>query len=84
MLTIESASNPTYSDKTGVGIRLIVKFVEYAEPFDFCAMEDDPMSYGVELYKRAKAGEFGEIGAFVPPVVEPSPNQPTTTGSQNL
>lgn len=84
MLTIESASNPTYSDETGIGIRLIVKFAEYADPFDFCAMDNDPMPYGIELYNRAKAGEFGEIGAFVPPVVESAHNQPKTTGSQDL
>jgi hypothetical protein len=82
MLTIQSASNPYYSDDTGLAIHLIVKFAEYEEAFGFCAMPNDSMSYGVELYNRAKTGEFGEIAPYSPP--PPAPNQPQTTGSQTL
>ena len=84
MLTIESASNPTYADESGLAIHLIVKFVEYTEAFGFCAIPDDPMPYGVELYNRAVTGEFGAIGAYVEPVIQAAPNQPQTQGSQTL
>jgi len=40
------------------------------------------MQHGVDLYNRAKAGEFGSIADYVPPP-EPEP-QPQTTGSQDL
>ena len=77
MLTIESARDPVWSDAEGNGIVLFVKFAEFNEEHHFNATNFDCMPYGVELYNRAKSGEFGEIGPYVPPV------QPNTTGTQN-
>lgn len=84
MLTIQSASNPYYLDETGFAIHLTVKFAEYTEPLGFCAMPNDSMSYGIELFNRAKAGEFGVIGAYEPPKQEAAPDQPQTQGAQTL
>ena len=81
MLTIESATNPKYMDAAGNGIDLSVKFAEFPEPVPFHAMPTDPMPYGVELYNRAKAGEFGPVAEYVPP---PESEQPSTTGTQTL
>jgi hypothetical protein len=67
MLTIQYAKNPAYSSADGQNIYLLVKFYEFAEEMPFGATPYDPMSYGVELYNRALAGEFGPIAPYVPP-----------------
>ena len=81
MLTIESATNPAYSNTEGTLITLEVKFLEFDEIMPFGASAHDTMPYGVELYERAKAGEFGEIAPYVAP---PETAQPTTQGAQTL
>lgn len=70
MLTIEYAKNPIYSSEDGQTIDLRVKFVEFAEEIGFGATPFDPMPYGVELYNRALAGDYGPIAPFVPPPEE--------------
>jgi hypothetical protein len=60
---------------------LIVKWEEFNEEMPFGATTYDPEQYGVDLYNRAKAGEFGEVAPYVAP---PVTTQPTTTGSQEL
>lgn len=80
MLTIEYAKDPVYADVAGTCISLIVKFVEFADEMPFGATPYDSMPYGVELFNRAKAGEFGDIV----PYVAPTEDQPVTTGTQTL
>jgi hypothetical protein len=82
MFTFEYAKDPVWNDDTGQSIHLTVKWAEFNEEHPFSATSYDSMSHGVDLYNRAKAGEFGSIAAYVPPP-EPEP-QPTTTGSQTL
>jgi hypothetical protein len=41
------------------------------------------MQYGVDLYNRAKANEFGQVAPYVA-ALQPAENQPQTTGSQDL
>jgi hypothetical protein len=67
MLTIQSATNPVYANADGTMISLQVKFAEFDEAMPFGAASYDVMPYGVELYSRALAGEFGPIAAYVPP-----------------
>lgn len=81
MLTIQSATNPVYANAEGTSITLQVKFEEFAEVLPFAATSYDPMPYGVELYNRAIAGEFGPIEPYVAP---PEPVQPQTQGAQTL
>jgi len=81
MLTIESASSPQYASADGTCITLQVKFAEFDLPMPFGATSHDPMPYGVELFERAKAGEFGEVAPFVAP---PEIAQTATTGAQSL
>ena len=83
MLTIEYAKNPTYSSEDEQNIYLIVKFYEFAEEVPFGATPFDPMPHGVELYNKAKAGEFGPVAPYVPPNT-PAPDQPVTFGTQSL
>lgn len=81
MLTIQYAKNPIYSSEDNQTISLSVKFYEFAEEMSFGATPFDPMPYGVELYNRAVAGEFGPIAPFVQPV---GLEQPQTSGMQTL
>jgi hypothetical protein len=83
MLTIEYAKNPVWNSAEGDQIFLLVKFEEFEEEHPFNATSFDPMPYGVDLYNRAKAGEFGEIAPWVDPFLATQP-QPHTTGSQTL
>ena len=83
MLTFEYAKNPIWSSNDGQSISLIVKWVEFNEEMPFGATSYDTMPHGVDLYNRAKAGEFGEIAAWVDPMEATQP-QPQTTGSQDL
>jgi hypothetical protein len=82
MLTLKYAKDPIWNSDDGQQIFLIVKWEEFNEEHPFNATSFDSMPYGVDLYNRAKAGEFGAIAAYVPPP-EPEP-QPVTTGSQTL
>jgi hypothetical protein len=78
MLTIESATNPEYSTADGSYIVLQVKFAEFDEIMPFGATPYDPHAYGVELYNRALAGEFGQIAGY-DPVKYPPPPAPSIT-----
>jgi len=82
MFTLEYAKDPFYADDTGNCIVLTVKWAEFNEEHPFGATSYDAMPHGVDLYNRAKAGEFGEVIAYTP--VTASSEQPQTTGSQNL
>lgn len=74
MLTLQYAKNPVYSSSDGNEIALIVKWEEFPEEMPFNATSYDIEAYGVDLYLRAKSGEFGEIAPYVPPLPpEPIP-----------
>lgn len=81
MFTLEYANTPVYGNAEGTNIQLIVKWAEFNEEMPFGATSYDSMPHGVDLYNRAKAGEFGVVAPYVAPVVQ---DQPTTTGSQDL
>lgn len=83
MLTIEYAKDAAWNSNDGQQIFLIVKFAEFNTELPFTATSFDPMPYGVELYNRAKAGEFGAIAKFIDPTVAQEP-QPTVEGAQTL
>lgn len=82
MLTIEFATDPIYGSEDKTCIVLQVKFAEFDEIHPFGATPFDSMPYGVELYNRALAGEFGSIAPF--PVIEATEPQPVVTGAQTL
>lgn len=92
MLTIISAHSPAYSDPDHQHVSLMVKFQEFEEELPFNATPHDSMPYGVELFNRAIAGEFGTIIDFDvahPGVREALANtanqpQPTVQGAQTL
>jgi len=65
MFTLEYAKNLVYNNEEGTSINLIVKWEEFTEEMPFTSLPNDPELYGVDLYNRAKAGEFGEIAPYV-------------------
>jgi hypothetical protein len=78
-LTIVSATNPQYTNAESTAIDLLVQFAEFSEIIPFHAVPHDNEAHGVELYNNAKAGQYGEIAAYVPP---PPVEQPATTGTK--
>ena len=81
MLTLKSATNPVYANAEQTAINLEVVFEEIEGVLPFTATSYDIEPYGVDIYNRAKTGEFREVALYVPP---PEPEeQPTTTGTQN-
>jgi hypothetical protein len=83
MFTLEYAKNPVWNDDSGESILITVKWAEFNEEHPFSADSYDSMPHGVDLYNRAKAGEFGEIAPWIDRMVATQP-QPQTTGSQDL
>jgi len=75
MLTLQYAKDPVYQNSEGDRIGLIVKFYEVAEELPFAATSYDSMPYGVDIYNRAKLGEFGVVAAYVPPIPSASANK---------
>ena len=80
MFTLEYAKNPFYQTQDQSCIQITVKWAEFNEEMPFGAMATDVEAHGIDLYNRIIAGEFGEIGPYVPP----EPTQPQTQGSQTL
>lgn len=81
MFTLQYAKNPIWNDAEGNSILLTVKWEEFNEEMPFSACSFDPEPWGVDLFNRAKAGEFGEVApyvAFIPPAInfEPTPTNP--------
>jgi hypothetical protein len=68
MFTLNYAKNPVYITADSQQILLIVKWEEFIEEMQFNATSFDTEAHGVDLFNRAKAGEFGEVAPFVAPV----------------
>jgi hypothetical protein len=81
MFTLQYAKDPVYNNEEGTAITLTVKWKEFNEEMPFGATAWDNEAWGVDLYNRAKAGEFGTVAPFVAPI-QPTINfEPTPTNS---
>jgi hypothetical protein len=70
-MNIISASNPVYSSPDQSSIDLVIVSEEFGE-LSYTASRDDVEPLSVELYGKALAGEYGEVGPYVAKVlVEP-------------
>jgi hypothetical protein len=77
MLTLEYAKDPYYVSEDGQAIHLTVKWEEFGEEHPFSATSYDSEAHGVDLYNRAKTGEFGVVQPYVaPPPVAAEPLKP--------
>jgi hypothetical protein len=84
MFTIVSVTNPVYNNAEGTHIDCSVKFAEFNEVHPFGANEWDPEPHGQELFADLKAGKYGPIAPYVPPVTKSANNQPVSSGTQNV
>jgi hypothetical protein len=80
MFTLEYAKAPIWGNLEQTGIQLIVKWEEFNEEMPFLATSYDTEPWGVDLFERAKTGEFGEVAPFVRAITL----QPTFVGTQEL
>ena len=81
MFTLQYAKNPIWNSEDQTSILLTVKWEEFVEEMPFGATSFDPEPWGVDLFNRAKAGEFGEVKPYVkpiPPTIDfvPTPTNP--------
>jgi len=66
--TYTTARNPAWGNAAQTFIEIEVNFDHLSDEFvDFAANPLDDEPHGVEIYNRAVAGDFGAIGAYVPP-----------------
>ena len=77
MFTFHYAKNPIWNDAEGNSIYLTVKWEEFNEEMPFGACSYDPEPHGVDLFNRAKDGEFGEIAPYVAPIIPTIDFEPT-------
>jgi len=68
MLTIQYAKDPIWNNSVNTAILLTVKFEEFTDEMPFTATPYDDMSYGVELFNNAVAGDYGTIAPYYSPV----------------
>jgi hypothetical protein len=72
MSKIISVSSPVYANEEGTVINCTVLHEDFGE-IPFTASPDDTFTdYGPDIYKRAVAGEYGDVLAYIPP---PDPTQ---------
>jgi len=81
MFTLQYAKDPVYNNEEGTAIFLIVKWQEFNEEMPFGANTWDVEPWGIDLYNRAKAGEFGEVAPYVAPIQPVINFEPTLTQS---
>ena len=81
MFTLEYAKNPIWNNEENTSIMLTVKWEEFVEemPFSACSYDSEP--WGVDIFNRAAAGEFGSVASYVSPITpvinfEPTPTNP--------
>jgi hypothetical protein len=79
MFTLQYAKDPIYNNQDGTSIILTVKWEEFVEEMPFNADIWDPEPHGVDLYNRAKAGEFGTVAPYVAPIQPVIDFEPTPT-----
>lgn len=67
--TLVSATSPVYADPGNQTVRLKCVFAEIPSfgEVDFLATPNDVEPHGREILASALAGQFGEIGPYVPP-----------------
>jgi len=82
MFTLQYAKNPIWNSDDGQHILLTVKWEEFNEEMPFSATSYDPEPWGVDLYNRAVAGEFGEISPYVAPIQPVINFEPTPTNAE--
>lgn len=88
MFTLQYAKDPIFVSESGDAINLTVKWEEFGQEHPFTATSYDLMEHGRNLHARALAGQFGEIGAYIPPPLDENGQatqaQPISVGAQQF
>lgn len=79
MFTLQYAKDPVWNNEEHTLIVLIVKWEEFNEEMPFGASPFDDEPWGVDVFNRAAAGEFGEVAPYVKPIVPTVDFEPTPT-----
>lgn len=67
-MNVLEVKNLNFSNAEQTSIECEVLFAEFSpEWLLFGATADDPEAHGREVFSRCMSGEFGEVGAYVPP-----------------
>jgi hypothetical protein len=75
-MNLEYAKAPKWANTEQTLIDLTIKWVSINEELPFTASPTDTEAHGRDLFERAAAGEFGEVGAYVaPPEILAPPKQ---------
>lgn len=70
-MNVLEVKNLNFSDAEQTSIECEVLFAEFSpEWLPFGARADDPEAHGREIFSRCMSGEFGSVGAYVPPTEE--------------
>tara|TARA_A100001388_G_scaffold263947_1_gene234800 strand:+ start:493 stop:765 length:273 start_codon:yes stop_codon:yes gene_type:complete len=78
--TLIGAKNPVWGDEKKTFILLDCKFSHYESIgltenngyYSFGASPDDIEEHGRQIFEKAKAGDYGTVGDYVPPEDPPS------------
>lgn len=79
MFTLEYAKNPFWNNEEQTSIHLTIKWAEFNEEMPFGACSYDSEQHGIDLFNRAKAGEFGEVAPYTKPIPLAINFEPTLT-----
>jgi hypothetical protein len=63
--TVQSVSNPVYTNEDGTGIDVQIKFAEFPVVLPFHATSWDIEVHGRQIFNDLKAGVYGEIAPYV-------------------
>jgi hypothetical protein len=85
MFTIESVENLVWVDAEKTRFNCLVKYAEFEEKHPSTIDPSDTYSHIIQIWERAKLGEFGDIAEYAPPPVALAPEaQAAVEGAENL
>lgn len=84
MFTIQYVKDLKWADAEHTMFECVVKYEEFNEEHPTGANATDQYPHIQEIWAKGNAGEYGVIAEYVPPVITPAEEQPTSTGTQEL
>ncbi|MFB5948379.1 hypothetical protein [Klebsiella pasteurii] len=67
-MKISNINSPRYANADNTAITVNMDIDNIGEDIPFTATPDDSTDYGPDIYKRALAGEYGDIAAYIAPI----------------
>lgn len=85
MFTIEYVKNLEWCNTEHTVFSCIVKYEEFNEEHPSGINATDQYSHIQEIWAKGNAGDYGVIAEYIPPPpIIASPDQPLTTGTQQV